>query len=89
MRVITLEPGVDPGLLDAPWGFVVLRWVKHMTRAGLVYDEAHLLWVCLPSWGFGYDYPRDEDRWGQRVLFYHGKQGFSIRWRFVKETPDV
>ena len=49
-------------------------------RRAQVYTVAILR---LPVWGSFYDVARDEYRWGQRVLLYHGKSGFRLGTRFT------
>jgi hypothetical protein len=44
-------------------------------RGAITYDFFHLR---LPSWGMLYDIRCDEYRWGQRVLFWHGRKGFRM-----------
>jgi hypothetical protein len=85
MKVITLEPAVAAEVFNfgKPWGFVVLRWLSYVTLAQGVYDEAYFAWLRLPSWGFEYDFCNAGYRWCQRVLCFHGFQGFSIRHRFI------
>lgn len=50
---------------------------------------AHFVIVRLPSFGVGYDLSRDENRWGQRALLYHGRKGFSLIWLFPRENHET
>ncbi len=49
-----------------------------------VTEETFFFALRLPSYGYMYDITRDQDRWAQRVLWYHGKHGFSIMPRFLE-----
>ena len=42
----------------------------------------------LPSWGYGPDIRMDAMRWGQRMLCWHGRDGFSMAWYFPPESPN-
>lgn len=53
----------------------------HIDREG---REARVFWLRLPSFGWYFDYNFDHELWGQRVLFYHGRQGFRFFWREVR-----
>jgi hypothetical protein len=43
----------------------------------------------LPSWGYGYSINRDARLWGQRMLRWHGRDGFSIGWYFPIEVSSI
>jgi hypothetical protein len=75
--------------------FPSARWFHYFSvqdwKDGEYYDAFMLR---LPSWGYGYDICMDEERWGQRVLKWRGKRGFSMGWSFLPQdvrsiTPDV
>ncbi|HEY2002157.1 MAG TPA: hypothetical protein VGG80_07550 [Acidobacteriaceae bacterium] len=48
--------------------------------------QERVIRVRLPSYGIGYEINTDTERWGQRVLCYHGHSGFSIQWWFEPMT---
>lgn len=48
-----------------------------------VYHEP-VLWLRLPSFGMYYDLTTDSHRFGQRVLVYHGREGWRVLWRTVE-----
>ena len=70
------------------------RWFHYFSiedRDGEWYDAFILR---LPSWGYGYSIINDGEMWGQRVLRWHSKRGFSLGWDFQPEssitvTPPV
>lgn len=70
-----------------PIDFPPSRWFHYFSREdwnGEWYDGFLLR---LPSWGYGWDIRWDAQRWGQRVLHWHGKRSFSIIWDFPPESP--
>lgn len=74
-----------------PIEFKASTWFHYFSREdkdGEWYDGFLLR---LPSWGFGYDVRRDGSHWGQRVLRWHGKNGFSVGWDFppIDETSRL
>jgi hypothetical protein len=64
------------------WFATALMWNGDVDECGYakVYRVARLR---VPSWGMLYDVAADEYRWGQRVLLYHGRDGFRIVPRFL------
>ena len=65
------------------WGLVDLTLfgralLKGQDRWGA--DDVMLYWLKLPFFGMYYEAYRDRHVWGQRVLFFHGRDGFSVRW---------
>lgn len=53
-------------------------------RCAITHDFGFLR---LPSWGYAYDISYDGQRWGQRVLLWHGRKGFRLGWYFPLESP--
>lgn len=70
------------------------QWFHYFSvenKDGNCYD-AFLL--RLPIWGYGYSLSCDSERWGQRILQWHGKHGFSLHWDFpqissISVTPEI
>lgn len=63
--------------------FPASRWFHYFSVQDWKDDQWYdAFFLRLPSWGFGYDMTMDEERWGQRVLRWHGKRGFSMGWSF-------
>lgn len=66
---------------DVPWGKWFF-WHPHVWNGD--YDEHgyavlhEFAYLRLPSWGMLCDISMDEDRWGQRVLIWHGRKGFRM-----------
>lgn len=65
-----------------PWYESVFGTAIHEYKDQRGTHEARVIWLRLPSWGFGFDLSWDQERWGQRVLVYHGHRGLSLHWRF-------
>lgn len=42
----------------------------------------HVIQLRLPWWGVGYHIGIDIPAWGQRVLMWRSKSGFSLVWMF-------
>jgi hypothetical protein len=59
--------------------------LKWWGSTGVTRDNARFILIRLPSWGYGYSINCDEERWGQRCLFYHGHRGFSLMWIFPQD----
>lgn len=55
----------------------------NLDAAGLSAHDRYtmLYWIALPSYGEYYSFEYDDYQWGQRVLLYHGRKGFSLTWK--------
>lgn len=65
--------GLNDMFPDQAFGAAVIAWKGF---------EARVIWLWLPIWSYEYDWPTDSYKWGQRILIYNGRTGFSLRWRF-------
>ena len=43
-------------------------------------------YLKLPFFGMGYSICEDVERWGQRILWWHGRRGFRLAWYFKPEA---
>lgn len=74
--------GVVPGwflLPTKPWWLIT-----GIAKDGPV--EARFILLKLPSWGFAPVISMNALAWGQRMLVYNGRKGFSVQWHFSEEA---
>jgi hypothetical protein len=65
-------------LLDlTPVGHALLQ----TERQRKAYHPGYVLyWMRLPSWQWMRSFVREQYCWHQAVLFFHGRDGFELRW---------
>lgn len=61
-------------------------WIGVARREQSGKGAHYVAWLCLPSWGYGYNIVKDDLEWGQRKLWFLGFMGlrraFCLGWRF-------
>ena len=68
-----------------PYQVIPCKWFVCGTLEEMDGSEFNFFALRLPSYQFMWDWCARHDRWHQLALFYHGRDGFSLRWMYAKD----
>jgi hypothetical protein len=63
-----------------PYELIPARWFVGGTIEAENGDEYSFFVLRLPSWRYDHALWHDGMEWKQLAWFYHGRDGFSLRW---------